>query len=92
MKDIVKGMFAWSRAGHDTDKLYIIVGLDQEFAYLSDGRLRTLENPKKKRWKHIQTAKQISEELETKDWTLIKNEDIKRAIKIKMCRERNQEG
>ena len=42
------GMLAWSRAGHDKDKLYVIIKTEGEYVYLSDGRLKPVERPKKK--------------------------------------------
>lgn len=48
------GEFATSKAGHDKDRLYLIVGEEEECVYLCDGRLRGVEHPKKKKKKHIQ--------------------------------------
>ena len=48
------GELATSKAGHDTDRLYMIVGEEGECVYLCDGRLRVVEHPKKKKKKHIQ--------------------------------------
>lgn len=48
------GEFATSKAGHDKDRLYLIVGEEEECVYLCDGRLRGMEHPKKKKKKHIQ--------------------------------------
>ena len=48
------GEFATSKAGHDKDRLYMIVGEEEECVYLCDGRLRGVEHPKKKKKKHIQ--------------------------------------
>ena len=45
---------ATSKAGHDKDRLYMIVGEEGECVYLCDGRLRGVEHPKKKKKKHIQ--------------------------------------
>jgi len=79
------GMFARSLAGHDKGKLYLISKVEDEYVYLVDGRLRTVDKPKKKRRKHIQIDYQIldviKEKLETK--CELRNEDIKRAIKLK---------
>ena len=41
------GEFATSKAGHDKDRLYMIVGEEEEWVYLCDGRLRGVEHPKK---------------------------------------------
>ena len=48
------GELATSKAGHDKDRLYLVVKEDEENVYLCDGRLRGVEHPKKKKKKHIQ--------------------------------------
>lgn len=48
------GELATSKAGHDKDRLYMIVGEEGECVYLCDGKLRGVEHPKKKKKKHIQ--------------------------------------
>ena len=48
------GELATSKAGHDKDRLYMIVGEEGECVYLCDGRLRGVEHPKKKKKKQIQ--------------------------------------
>ena len=48
------GELATSKAGHDKDRLYMIVSEEGECVYLCDGRLRGVEHPKKKKKKHIQ--------------------------------------
>lgn len=48
------GQFAYSKAGHDKGTLFVIVGEEKDFVYLSDGRLKKPDAPKKKRRKHIQ--------------------------------------
>ena len=53
------GMLAWSRAGHDKDTLYVIVKTEGEYVYLSDGRLKPVEHPKKKKIRHIQIVRQL---------------------------------
>ena len=77
------GMLATSKAGHDKDTVYIIVKEENEYVYVSDGRLKTLENPKKKNKKHIQIIKQLPKEI-TEVFTQenFRNEEIKRAIKL----------
>ena len=51
------GYMASSLAGHDKDKIYLIVGEEKEYVYLADGKAKTCENPKKKNKKHIQVIK-----------------------------------
>jgi len=82
------GMFARSLAGHDKGKLYLINEIDNEYVYLVDGKIRTIENPKKKKKKHIQIDYQNYYEqhrhcgLDPQSH-MITNENIKRAIKLK---------
>ena len=47
------GFLASSKAGHDKDKIYVIIKEDTEYVWLADGRIKTVEQPKKKRKKHI---------------------------------------
>ena len=79
------GMFATSKAGHDKNQLYIIIEETDEYVYLADGRLKTMEKPKRKSKKHIQIIRnimsnEIAEKLKNK--MPIQNEEIKRAIKL----------
>ncbi len=48
------GQLATSKAGHDKGQVYVIVAQEGDFVYLSDGRHRPPDRPKKKRMKHIQ--------------------------------------
>ena len=90
MDRIEVGMLAWSRAGHDKGKLYMIVGVDDEYVYLADGKLRLLANPKKKKRIHLQAINRKQSLLADIDWANIKNEEIKRIIKV-TGKEFNQE-
>lgn len=83
------GLLAYSLAGHDKGKVYIIIKEEKDFFWLVDGDVRPLENPKKKNKKHVQIIKKyISEELVSNavqsDITLksVTNEIIKRTIKL----------
>ena len=60
------GFLASSKAGHDKDKIYVIIKEDKEYAWLADGKIKTVDNPKKKRKKHIQLIKYFyNEEIRT---------------------------
>ena len=59
----MKGRLAFSKAGHDKGRLYLIVRQEGERVWLADGRTRSVQDPKKKNRKHIQPAGQeFSEE------------------------------
>lgn len=79
------GMFASSKSGHDKDTIYIIIKEEKEYVYVVDGRIRTLNHPKKKNKKHIQIIKkfqnlELAEQLRAGDRVM--DEQIKRAIKL----------
>lgn len=52
--NIQYGQVIKSKAGRDLGKIYIVIDIQDEYVYLVDGNLRRLENPKKKKKKHIQ--------------------------------------
>ena len=56
------GFLASSKAGHDKDKIYVIIREDAEYVWLADGKIKTIANPKKKRKKHIQLIKYYNNE------------------------------
>ena len=84
MNEELIGYFAKSLAGHDKCTVYIIVDSDAEYVYLSDGKNKTIEKPKKKKLKHVQLISKKDSNIESKHKKQINiiNEDIKRAIKI----------
>ena len=55
------GMLARSLAGHEKNRLYIIIQQDTEYVWLVDGKNRTMDKPKKKKKKHIQVIHRIPE-------------------------------
>lgn len=78
------GQFVTSRAGHDRGTLYVILAEEGDFVYLSDGCLKPVEHPKRKRWRHIQrTGRMVEEPLLGKlcCGERVYNEEIKYAIK-----------
>lgn len=74
MSNIVVGMLAKSLAGHDKGSVYLIQYIEGEYVYLVDGKLKTIEKPKKKKQKHIQIIKTALYIEETQ------NDDIKKLI------------
>ena len=79
------GQFVTSRAGHDKGTLYVVMAEEGDFVYLSDGRLKHPDKPKKKRRKHIQLINaQVEEPLKTKLFAgdVVRSEEIRYAIKL----------
>jgi len=50
---LYKGSVVCSLSGHDKGRMYLVVKLDGDFAYVVDGKFRLKDNPKKKRIKHL---------------------------------------
>ena len=73
------GMLAVSRAGHDRETAYVIIGEEDEYVYLADGQTRTVDRPKKKNKKHIQIVKKVQME---KPADGFKDLEVRRIIKI----------
>lgn len=48
-----RGSLVYSIAGRDKGSLFIVLKRDGDYVYLADGNLRKVENPKKKKLKHI---------------------------------------
>ena len=65
MKELLKkGQICFSKAGHDKGGAFIILHSDDTYAYIADGKLRTLEKPKKKKRIHIQISNEVNSEIE----------------------------
>ncbi len=73
---IQKGMLAKSKAGHDKGKTYIIYEVDDTYVYLVDGTIRKIENPKRKKLRHLQLI------CEQHDVSGIDDVSIKRILKL----------
>lgn len=74
------GQVVYSKAGRDGDSYYVIVGvLNEEYVYIADGRLRKVENPKKKKRKHLIFTDIFSEEIRSSilDGKIVSNSKIK---------------
>ena len=83
MKPIVKGMFARSLAGHDKGKLYVISDVQEPYVFLVDGKIRTANRPKKKKLIHVQPDYEMTD--------AVRDEDIRKALKEKSCKELKQD-
>jgi len=70
-----------SKAGRDMHRKFIVVGLlNSEYVYISDGDLRKIEKPKKKKVKHLDFTGIIAQEI--RNFILSKKEVTNSKIKI----------
>ena len=51
--DIVKSNIVKSAAGRDEGDLFFVLDTQEEFLLLADGKRRRVENPKRKKRKHV---------------------------------------
>lgn len=82
--EMAVGQVVKSRAGRDKDRLFLILKIiDHENVLIVDGDLRKLENPKKKKVKHLIVYKKIITELANarEDNNVINNSYIRKLLK-----------
>lgn len=90
MAELKIGGLARSRAGRDKDELYVIIGRDETYVYLCDGRSHPLEKPKRKNPKHLALEAWYDERFAVKltQAGKVRNEEIRTLIRSR----KQQEG
>lgn len=80
-ENILLGKVVNSKAGRDMHRKFIVVGIvNSEYVYISDGDLRKIEKPKKKKVRHLDFTDIVAQEV--KDLILSKKEVTNSKIKI----------
>lgn len=77
------GQVVVSRAGRDAGRRFVVVKVvDEFFVEISDGDLRRIEKPKKKKVKHLNITDEKAESLEKKlkSGSKITNAEIRKAL------------
>ncbi|MBP5662413.1 MAG: RNA-binding protein [Clostridia bacterium] len=70
-----------STAGHDAGKMFLVVGTEDAFAWICDGKNRKVEKPKKKKFRHLVSAGARSDEAAEKiRQRTLHNKDVRRLI------------
>lgn len=82
-EDIHIGRVVYSKCGRDSKKYFVVIQIiNEEYVYIADGSLRTIQKPKKKKIKHLSLSSLVSEEI--KDLILsgekISNSQIKKFL------------
>lgn len=58
------GKLAFSKSGRDEGRYFVIVGIiNENYVYISDGDLRPIKKPKKKKLKHITITDIVAENI-----------------------------
>ena len=76
MNEFTTGRAVLSKAGHDKNRFFAVVGIDGDYVLIADGHERKIESPKRKNAKHLQLTNIYftAEEMQA-------NGRLKRAIK-----------
>ena len=53
---LTKGSVVIAEAGRDSGAQFVVVGLDEGFCFIADGKSRKLDKPKRKNIKHIRAT------------------------------------
>ena len=81
----VEGMLCCSSAGRDRKRYLLIVKvIDSEYVYVADGDIRRIENPKKKKLKHLRLTPKTDAALQEKllKGMIVTDSDIRKAIAV----------
>lgn len=77
------GQVVYSKAGRDAGKKFIIVNIpDEYYVFISDGDLRKIEKPKRKKIKHLLITEEIIKPLKEKiiNNSIITNSEVRKAL------------
>lgn len=74
--DITVGTIAYSKAGRDKHNMFIVLKVEDGYAYIADGDTRKAEKPKKKKLIHLQKTNYVYENISEN----IENFEIRRII------------
>ena len=92
--DIAKSNIVRSVAGRDTGSLFFVLATEGDFLLLADGKQRRLENPKRKRRKHVElygeSHSPVAEKIRSSE--KITNSELRKAIAALSGGNQDQEG
>ena len=92
--DIAKSNIVRSVAGRDTGSLFFVLATEGDFLLLADGKQRRLENPKRKRRKHValvgESHSLVAEKIRSSE--KITNSELRKAIAALSGSNHDQEG
>lgn len=84
MQDLSVGQIVISTAGRDKDyKFVVLCIIDDQYVYISDGDIRKLEKPKKKKVKHLKQLNYVAQAIKDKLDSKVKlsNSEVRKLLK-----------
>ena len=92
--DIARSNIVKSIAGRDAGSLFFVLATEGDFLLLADGRRRRVENPKRKRRKHValvgESHSLVAEKIRSSE--KITNSELRKAIAALSGGNQDQEG
>ena len=92
--DIVKSNIVKSTAGRDEGDLFFVLDIQEEFLLLADGKRRRVENPKRKKRKHVtlvgESHSVVAEKIRSSE--KITNSELRKALAAVSGGNQDQEG
>ena len=92
--DIAKSNIVKSTAGRDAGKCFFVLETQGDFLLLADGKTRRVENPKRKRKKHVtlvgESHSLVAEKIRSSE--KITNSELRKAIAAISGGNQDQEG
>lgn len=76
-----------SKAGRDKGCDFIVMSVQGEYVFLADGDTRKVENPKKKKLKHIQASYDVAGDIADKlaSGDMAQNHEVRKALAKILC-------
>lgn len=84
VKDAQIGQIVLSTKGRDKDNYFVIASKDDQYVYIVDGDIRTLEKPKKKKRTHVVLMPTVMPKLAEK-WSMgesVFDSEIRSGLKV----------
>lgn len=92
MPKLEVGQVVYSTAGRDEGRIFIVLGIiDDNYVYISDGDLRKVSKPKKKKVKHLRETGMIADTIKEKLLSNKKVEDFEIRDYLALLSKKEQE-
>lgn len=72
------GQVVFSKRGRDKGRPFVVLSVENDFVYLSDGAMRPLHKPKKKKSKHVQPTNTVLDMVEAAGSRGMQDADIRK--------------
>lgn len=73
--EVTKGSVVKSKAGHDKGEFFVVLEFDGKYANICDGKRRLLDNPKRKKEKHLSITNSKLDQS-----SMVSNREIRKAL------------